>query len=64
MPIEKAIDEYAKLVKEVFKERKMTGPSMYKGTKLQDALKKMVREATGDEGEMMNEGQGHNGCKT
>ena len=64
MPIEKAIAEYAKLVKEVFKEKKRTGSTMYKATKLQDALKTMVREATEDEGEMMKDGRGDNGCKT
>ena len=64
MPIEKAIVEYAKLVKEVFKEKKRTGTTMYKATKLQEALKTMVREATGDEGEMMKDGRGDDGCKT
>ncbi|KEP46389.1 calcium-independent phospholipase A2-gamma [Rhizoctonia solani 123E] len=64
MPVDKAILEYAKLVREVFKEKKMTGRSMYKGTKLQDALRAMVRETTGDEGEMMNERRGDGGCKT
>ena len=64
MPIEKAIAEYAKLVKEVFKDKKMSGPTMYKATKLQEALKMMVREATGDEGEMMKDGRGDNECKT
>ncbi|KEP45663.1 calcium-independent phospholipase A2-gamma, partial [Rhizoctonia solani 123E] len=64
MPIDKAISEYAKLVKEVFRETKMIGPTMYKGTKLQNALKTMVREATGDEGEIMNEDTEHNACKT
>ncbi|EUC61077.1 hypothetical protein RSOL_381470, partial [Rhizoctonia solani AG-3 Rhs1AP] len=64
LPIDKAISEYAKLVKEVFREIKMIGPTMYKGTKLQDALKAMVREATGDEEETMDEGTEHNACKT
>ncbi|KEP54088.1 patatin-like phospholipase, partial [Rhizoctonia solani 123E] len=64
MPIDKAISEYAKLVKEVFREIKMIGPTMYKGTKLQNALKTMVREATGDEEETMNEGTEHIACKT
>ncbi|CAE6417600.1 unnamed protein product [Rhizoctonia solani] len=66
MPIDKAMSEYAKLMKEVFKEKKMTGPTMYKGTKLQGALKTMVREATGDEEEMMSEFEDieHIACKT
>ncbi|CAE6473718.1 unnamed protein product [Rhizoctonia solani] len=53
MPIQKAIEEYGKLVKGVFSERKPLGTTAYKGTKLQQALQAMVREATGDEGEMM-----------
>ncbi|EUC61082.1 patatin-like phospholipase [Rhizoctonia solani AG-3 Rhs1AP] len=64
MPIDRAISQYAKLVKEVFKETKMIGPTMYKGTKLQGVLKAMVREATGDEGEVMNEVTEHEACKT
>ncbi|CAE6459057.1 unnamed protein product [Rhizoctonia solani] len=64
MPIDKAISEYAKLTRDVFKDKKISGSSMYKGTKMQDALKTMVRNATGDEGEMMNEGREDHGCKT
>ncbi|KEP51449.1 calcium-independent phospholipase A2-gamma, partial [Rhizoctonia solani 123E] len=64
MPVDKAIAEYAKLVKEVFKEKKMNGPTMYKGTKLQQALNAMIREATGDEGERMIEDQKGTECKT
>ncbi|CUA68361.1 Nephrocystin-3 [Homo sapiens] [Rhizoctonia solani] len=55
MPIDKAISEYATLAKDVFQDTKLTGTTMYKATKLQHALKKMIREATGDEGEMMHE---------
>ncbi|EUC61085.1 kinesin light chain, partial [Rhizoctonia solani AG-3 Rhs1AP] len=64
MPIDKAILEYAKLVKDVFRETKIIGPTMYKGTKLQDALKAMVREATGNEEETVNEDTEHISCKT
>ncbi|CAE6415641.1 unnamed protein product [Rhizoctonia solani] len=64
MPVDKAIAEYAKLVKEVFKEKKMSGPTMYKGTKLQEALNAMIREATGDEGERMIDNQKGNKCRT
>ncbi|CAE6393490.1 unnamed protein product [Rhizoctonia solani] len=64
MPIEKAISEYAKLVKEVFQDIKFTGTTMYKATKLQEALKTMILAATGDEGEMMNERREHAGCRT
>ena len=64
IPIEKAIEEYAKLVKEVFKDKKMGGPTMYKEIKLQEALKTMIREATGDEREMMSNNRESDGCKT
>ncbi|KAL5631697.1 hypothetical protein ACGC1H_007268 [Rhizoctonia solani] len=64
MPVEEAKLEYAKLAKDVFKDKKMSGPTMYKGTKLQEALKTLVQEATGDEGEKMNEGGEGSACKT
>ncbi|CAE6521936.1 unnamed protein product [Rhizoctonia solani] len=64
MPVDKAITEYVKLMEDVFREKKWSRPTMYKGTKLQNALKVMVREATGNEAEMMNSGQASNGCKT
>ncbi|CUA77298.1 Nephrocystin-3 [Xenopus laevis] [Rhizoctonia solani] len=64
MPIEKAISEYAKLAKDVFQDTKLSGTTMYKATKLQDALKRMIREVTGDEGEMMSERREYTGCKT
>ncbi|EUC58304.1 calcium-independent phospholipase A2-gamma, putative, partial [Rhizoctonia solani AG-3 Rhs1AP] len=64
MPVDKAIAEYAKLVKVVFKDKKISGPAMYKGTKLQEALNTMIREATGDEGERMVDDQKGTECKT
>ncbi|CUA74730.1 Kinesin light chain 1 [Rhizoctonia solani] len=64
MPVAKAIEKYAVFVKEVFTEKKLTGPTMYKSTNLQEALKRIVREATGDEGAMMDEDQENNTCKT
>lgn len=63
MPIKKAIAEYSKLVKDVFSERKYGGSTLYKGTKLQEALKAMIREATGHDKEMMH-GTDTGGCKT
>ncbi|CAE7201755.1 unnamed protein product, partial [Rhizoctonia solani] len=63
MPIKRAITEYAKLVKDVFGERKYTGSTLYKGTKLQEALKAMIRDATENEGEMMNNGHESDGCR-
>ncbi|CAE6459243.1 unnamed protein product [Rhizoctonia solani] len=64
MPIAVAIEKYAKLVKEVFKDKKLSGHTMYKRTKLQEALKAMVREATGDEREMMRDYRETGGCQT
>ncbi|KAL5631736.1 hypothetical protein ACGC1H_007292 [Rhizoctonia solani] len=64
IPVDKATAEYAKLVKEVFKDKKLSGPTMYKGTKLQEALKTMIREATGDEGERMIDDQRSAECRT
>ncbi|KAL5631666.1 hypothetical protein ACGC1H_007249 [Rhizoctonia solani] len=64
LSVDEAIEEYAKLVKEVFKDKKMSGPTMYKQTKLQEALKTIIREATSNEGEKMREDQESNGCKT
>ncbi|CAE7148191.1 unnamed protein product, partial [Rhizoctonia solani] len=51
-------------IEEAFKEKKWSGPTMYKGSKLQEALKRMVREATGNEGEMMNGRRADDRCKT
>ncbi|CAE7215951.1 unnamed protein product, partial [Rhizoctonia solani] len=64
MPIEKAIAEYVKLSEDVFKDRKWNGSTIYKGTKLRDALRTMVRETTGNEAEMMNKGEINNKCKS
>ncbi|KEP46281.1 kinesin light chain, partial [Rhizoctonia solani 123E] len=64
IPVEKAKLEFAKLAAGVFKDKKLSGTTMYKGTKLQEALKTLVREATGDEGEMMNENRDSGTCKT
>ncbi|CAE6430660.1 unnamed protein product, partial [Rhizoctonia solani] len=64
MSIDKAISEYVKFVEHVFKEKKWSAPTMYKGTKLQEALRAMIRGATGNEAEMINKGQASDGCKT
>ncbi|CAE6432310.1 unnamed protein product, partial [Rhizoctonia solani] len=64
MPIDKAISEYVKFVEDAFREKKRSGPTMYKRTKLQEALKALVRETTGNEAEMMRKGQAVNECKT
>ncbi|KAL5631688.1 hypothetical protein ACGC1H_007264 [Rhizoctonia solani] len=64
MPIDKAIEEYAKMMESIFSEKKMSGPTMYKGTKLQETLRTMIRGATGNEGEMMVEDEAKQECKT
>ncbi|CAE6386510.1 unnamed protein product, partial [Rhizoctonia solani] len=63
MPIDKAIEMYAKLVEEVFKEKKLSGTPMYKATKLEQVLKTMMCEATGNAAEMMREDQSNNPCR-
>ncbi|CAE6538976.1 unnamed protein product [Rhizoctonia solani] len=65
MPIEKAIEEYEKLMKNVFTEKKVLGPTTYKAKKLQQALGAMIRETTGDAEERMlgKEGEDEK-CKT
>ena len=64
MPIQKAIQEYSNLMETVFTDKKSIGSTAYKGTKLQDALKTMVRDATGDEDEKMLESKSDSECKT
>ncbi|CUA67657.1 hypothetical protein RSOLAG22IIIB_07504 [Rhizoctonia solani] len=63
MPVDEAIEKYAKLVEDVFKDKKFSGVPMYKATKLQEVLKTMIREATGADAEMM-EDQSSNPRKT
>ncbi|QRV95837.1 kinesin light chain [Ceratobasidium sp. AG-Ba] len=64
MPIQKAIQHYVKLA-EIFSERKWIGVTTYKTTKLQDALKGMIREVTGDEGtQMMDTSADGDKCRT
>ncbi|CAE6435385.1 unnamed protein product [Rhizoctonia solani] len=64
MPIQKAIREYTKLMESVFASRKLTGSTMYKGTRLQEALKTLVQDATGDEDKRILEGSTNSACKT
>ncbi|CAE7116685.1 unnamed protein product [Rhizoctonia solani] len=63
MPVDEAIAAYVKLAEDVFRKKKWNGPTMYKGTKLREALKAMVRETTGNETEMMIMGRASEGCK-
>ncbi|CUA71457.1 Nephrocystin-3 [Homo sapiens] [Rhizoctonia solani] len=64
MPIDQAIEKYAKLLEDVFKEKKISGTPMYRATKLQDVLQAMIREATGREMEMMRQDQNDHPCRT
>jgi hypothetical protein len=68
MPLKKAIEEYAKLMREAFADKKIwTGSSnaAYKGTKLQEALRSMIRDTAGNESEPMVETQAKGDwCKT
>ncbi|KAG8722600.1 hypothetical protein FRC09_005999 [Ceratobasidium sp. 395] len=62
LDIDQAIAAYSKLVESVFSENKlvsMSGSGTFKASKLEEELKKMVQEATGDENTMMMETQ-HN----
>ncbi|KEP45608.1 kinesin light chain, partial [Rhizoctonia solani 123E] len=64
MSVSKATEEYAKLMKSVFSDKKaLRGSGTYKGTKLQQALQSMIEEATGNKNEMMRL-SGADGCKT
>lgn len=68
MPLDQAISAYVKLMEKVFSDKKMVGthePSEYKGTKLRESLKSMIRDAIGNENEQMKEIQEtEGGCKT
>jgi hypothetical protein len=52
VPLNEAIQCYIKLA-EVFSDRKFFGTSAFKTTKLKEVLKRIVRDATGDEDERM-----------
>lgn len=64
MSLRQTVDAYGKLAKDVFSERKaigIGGGSAYKGTKLREVLKTIIREVTGNEDERM---MVNDGCKT
>ncbi|KEP55097.1 calcium-independent phospholipase A2-gamma [Rhizoctonia solani 123E] len=66
MPLDPAIQEYAKLIQGVFADKKIirtSGPSAYKGTKLREVLQQIVGKV-GKDGEMMEEIGNPEGCKT
>jgi hypothetical protein len=68
MSLSHAIKEYGRLVQEVFSDKKAvgtSGSSTYKGTKLRETLKSIVRDTTGNADERMIESQEKgDGCKT
>lgn len=54
MPLDNTIEQFSKLAKDVFADAKyfsISGISMFKSTKLQQALRDIIREATGNENE-------------
>ncbi|QRV92256.1 kinesin light chain [Ceratobasidium sp. AG-Ba] len=62
--IQQAIEYYIKLA-DVFAERKLFGTTSFKTTKLQDALKSIVRDVTGDENtRMMDSTENAAKCRT
>ncbi|KAG8707715.1 hypothetical protein FRC09_001652 [Ceratobasidium sp. 395] len=67
LDIEQSISAYSRLLDSVFSEKKtfgISGSGAFKASKLEEELKKMVREATGDEDTlMMNAQHDEEGCK-
>ncbi|KAG8796240.1 hypothetical protein FRC12_001995 [Ceratobasidium sp. 428] len=67
LDIDRAIEAYSRLMESVFSEKKsvsMSGSGTFKAGKLEEELKKMVREATGDENTlMMGTQHNENDCK-
>lgn len=69
MSMDEAITAYLALVGHVFSDKKTLASrepgAAYKGTKLQESLRRMVRDATGNEYEQMLDEQAEAGrCKT
>ncbi|CAE6536804.1 unnamed protein product [Rhizoctonia solani] len=66
VPLDSAIQKYAKLIEEVFADKKViraSGPSAYKGTKLRGALQQIIAKS-GNHGEKMEEEEPLECCKT
>jgi hypothetical protein len=56
MPLDQAIEHFAKLARDVFSDKKhfsASGSGAFKSTKMQQALKEIIQTATGDENERM-----------
>lgn len=68
MPLDDAIKQFTTLAKNVFSDKKYfsaSGPGKFKSKKMQQALKQLVVEATGDENTCMMDPQVEAaGCKT
>jgi hypothetical protein len=65
IPTKKATTSFANLANDVFSDKKIIGPCMFKASKLETALKDIIREATGNEDEpMMDKRPGGRRCKT
>ena len=66
MSVEKVVKCYGTLVRTVFSDVKQTGgDGRFKATKLEKAIKEIVKEQTGQESEhMMGAPPHHKGCKT
>jgi hypothetical protein len=65
IPTNKATTNFATLANDVFSDKKIIGPGVFKASKLEKALKDIVREATGNEDERMMDHRPNAGkCKT
>jgi hypothetical protein len=68
IPLNQAIDHFMKLAEDVFADKKhfnSSGSSTFKSTKMQQALKDIIRETTGNENEPMLDRRPDSGkCKT
>lgn len=64
MSVQTAIEEYIKIMGRVFADKRLIGSTIYEGKKLKEALKTMVRDATGTGDKKMSESLENSGCKT
>jgi hypothetical protein len=66
MSVEEAIEAYGTLVKKVFRDgRKVTGDGKFRASILEDVIKRIVKEKTGDaDSRMLNDSPDGQACKT
>ncbi|KAF9474142.1 FabD/lysophospholipase-like protein [Pholiota conissans] len=64
MDVESAITHYDNLAKEVFSSRKLWGDGKFKATKLEEAVKLVVRSITGDSESPLLDGENGEICRT